>query len=728
LFVKSRKKNLAVIGASTLVAVFCAAGLARVAEGRGSSEADITRATANLLERSQFSQRPFDDRLSGQFLDRYEDMLDGAHLLFIQSDLDEFGRFLPDLARMTLREGDTQPAHFIYARYLQRLAQEVNFQTNLLHASKFDFTGHDSWQPDRHDAAPPRDLAAAQALWRNEVREDYLREELAGTPAANIVPTLAHRYERLLQTMQHLDDREVLGIYLDALARVYDPHSDYFGREEADNFNIEMNLSLVGIGATLDAKDGYCIISDLVPGGPAARSGLLKPGDRIVAVGQSKGEMVDIMDMPLPRAVELIRGQKGTTVRLTVIPAGSADSTRKTISLVRDKINLADQHAKAAIIDLPQTGAPAMRLGVIDLPSFYGEGDEKAGDAASDTARLIKKLKQAGVRGLILDLRRNGGGSLEEAIRLTGLFIPSGPVVQTRDLQGDVDVGVSPQNDPLYTGPLVVLTSRLSASASEIVAGALQDYGRALIVGDSSTFGKGTVQTILPLAQFFHHRDWGEVKVTIRKFYLPSGASTQLKGVVPDIILPSLTDLPDIAESKLPNALQWDLMPPTTFKKFDLVRPVLAAVREKSRARVAADRGFRLVGEEEAMADKDEEANLLSLNETVRRREKTKLDDLEADLKKTLLAEAARMPPTYELTLANVNSAGLPPARKLERTGRAAVNSAQKEKEANDDLELGETENILVDYIRALAVHGSGVMVAGAQPENGPEKRPGYGD
>jgi carboxyl-terminal processing protease len=212
---------------------------------------------------------------------------------------------------MTLREGDAQPAHAIYARYLERLGQQVAFATNFLHVAQFNFSGHDSWQPDRHDAPAPRDVAAAQALWRQEVREDYLREELAGTPAAEIAPTLAHRYDRLLQTMRRLDANEVLGIYLDALAHVYDPHSDYFGREEAENFDIEMNLSLVGIGATLEAKDGYCVISDLVPGGPAARNGVLKVGDRIVAVGQAHGQLVDIMDMPLPKAVEMIRGSKG---------------------------------------------------------------------------------------------------------------------------------------------------------------------------------------------------------------------------------------------------------------------------------------------------------------------------------------------------------------------------------------------------------------------------------
>jgi carboxyl-terminal processing protease len=504
--------------------------------------------------------------------------------------------------------------------------------------------------------------------------------------------------------MRRLDADELMGIYLDALAHVYDPHSDYFGREEAEEFDIGMNLSLVGIGATLQVRDGYCVVADLVPGGPAARGGLLKPGDRIVAVAQGAGEPVDIVDLPLPRAVELIRGPKGSTVRLTVIPAGADVSIRKTVSLVRDKINLADQHAKAAIINLPQTGGPGLRIGVIDLPSFYGTGAEKAGGAASDTALLIEKLKQENVQGLILDLRRNGGGSLEEAVRLTGLFIPSGPVVQIRGPDGDVDIGKSPETGPLYRGPMVVLTSRLSASASEIVAGALQDYGRALIVGDASTFGKGTVQTILPLKEIFHHSGLGEVKVTIRKFYRPSGASTQLRGVVPDIVLPSETDLDNIGESKLPNALPWDILPPTTYAKFNLVRPVLAVLREKSLARVGADPGFRLVGQEQAMAEQEEGAKSLSLNEAVRQREKARFDRIQKEMNKILLADAARTPPTYDITLDNVHSAGLPPARKTGTAGKPAENK--------QDIELGETENILADYIHALAASPGGSLVA----------------
>ena len=711
---KSRTHSLAVMGAVALVAALFGAGLACAAEGGELTEANIARGTATLLDGLHFSWNPLDERLSSKFLDRYLDALDGAHLLFSQGDLDEFDRFRSNLALRTAREGETRPAHVIYACYLKRLAQQVNFQTNLLQTEKFDFTGADFWQADRHDEPPPRDLAAAQALWRQEAREDYLEEKLANTPAEEIAPMLARRYKGLLQTMRRLDTNQVLEIYLDALARVYDPHSDYFGREELENFNIGMKLSLGGIGGTLQSKSGYSVVGGLVPGGPAARSGLLKPGDRIVAVAQGRGEPVNVMGLPPSQVVALIRGLKGSTVRLTIIPAGANDSASKTISLVRDDIKLAGGHAKAAIVDLPQTGAPAARVGVIDLPSFYEIAGEKADGVSSDVTRLIKKLKQEGMRGLILDLRRNGGGSLEEAVRLTGLFIPSGPVVQTWMPEDDLKIGKSPEISALYDGPLVVLTSRLSASASEIVAGTLQDYGRALIVGDSSTFGKGTAQTLVPLKTFLHYHGLGAVKVTIGKFYRPSGSSTQLKGVVPDIVLPSETDLADIGESNLPNALPWDLMPATTYTKFNSLPAVLAILREKSRARVAADPGFRLVREELAMADKHGEVRSLSLNEAGRRREKARADKIKVEMNKFLLASAARRPPAYEVTLANVDSAGLPPAR---TPGRPAPATEFTARNPDGDIELSEAENILADYIHALPGWPPGVIVALATPE-----------
>ena len=420
----------------------------------------------------------------------------------------------------------------------------------------FDFTGHDRYSFDRDNAPRPIDLTEAHSLWTQRLRADVLQEKLAGKKPDDFARTLTQRYERQVETMKRLSDGSVLEIYLEALAHVYDPHSDYMGREQLQSFNIVMNLSLAGIGATLQAADGFCKIRELVPGGPAALSGKLKNGDRIVAVNQPGKAPVDLMDMPLSQAVDLIRGPKGTDVTLTIIPVGASEDVRKTVTVQRDEIHLDEQKAKAQIVDFPDAGGKTTRLGVIDLPAFYASETGHEESATADVAQLLRKLESENVQGVILDLRRNGGGSLQEAIKLTGLFIPSGAVVQTRDLAGHIEVGKDEDGQTLYSGPLIVLTSRLSASASEIVSGALQDYGRAIIVGDSSTFGKGTVQTMLPLGSIMQREgvtpasDPGALKVTISKFYRPGGSSTQLKGVRADIVLPSFTDTPEISESE----------------------------------------------------------------------------------------------------------------------------------------------------------------------------------
>ncbi|MGH7295962.1 MAG: S41 family peptidase, partial [Polyangiaceae bacterium] len=514
----------------------------------GATEANITRLTTDVLARSQYAHHPFDDALAATLLDRYLDALDGTRSLFTQADVDTFtSTYGPTLAEATRTTGDTRAAQAIFARYLERLQQRAAYVQNELRTERFGFTGHDVYSFDRRHAARPRDLAAAEDLWRQRLRAEYLQEKLARKPPAQIASTLGHRYEQQLQTMKRLGRDEVLDVYLDTLAHVYDPHSDYMGHEQMESFSIAMNLSLVGIGATLESKDGYCTIRDLVPGGPAARGGVLEPGDRIVAVAQPGKQPVDVVDMPLSRIVELIRGPKGTTVTLKILPAGAPDgSLPRTASVVRAEVKLADQEAKARIVDLPGADGSTVRLGVIDLPAFYADMGGRQGasprSATADVAKLLVKLEAEHVRGVVLDLRRNGGGSLEEAISMTGLFIHRGPVVQTRDPAGDVEVSSDTDPAELYSGPLVVLVSRFTASASEILAGALQDYGRALVVGDSSTFGKGTVQNILPLSRIMdraglaHAFDPGALKVTVDKFYRPSGASTQLRGVASDIV------------------------------------------------------------------------------------------------------------------------------------------------------------------------------------------------
>ncbi|MGA2243712.1 MAG: carboxy terminal-processing peptidase [Verrucomicrobiota bacterium] len=674
----------ALSGVVAVVAGLGGNGLAFEPVYEAPTEASIACATADVLGGAQISHQPLDSSLSSRFLDGYLEALDSRQLAFFQSDVDEFGWFRPNLAQLAAGEGETWPAHLIFARYLERLAAEVNFETNFLQTPRFDFTGFDSWQPDRRDLPRPRDLEAAQALWQEEVRADFLQEKLAGVPPSEIAPRLARRYERRLQIVQHLGFDEVLETYLDAFAQAFDPHSEYFSHDEAEEFSRELNLSLAGIGGSLEARGGYWVVGEVESGGPAARSGRLHPGDRILAVAQGDGEPEEVTDLPAWKVVSLIRGPHGSTVRLTVIPVGQGNAASETVSLVRDDVSLTDECARASVVDLARDGGAIYRVGVISLPLFYEHSDTLAGGASADVARLIQRLKQEGVMGLVLDLRRNPGGSLEEAVKVAGLFTPAGPVLQTRDSMGRVAVEYSPGTNALYSGPLVVLTSRGSASSSEAVAGALQDYGRAVIVGDSTTFGKGTVQTLVPLNPLLPGPGFGTVKVTMAGLYRPSGSSAQLKGIIPDIVLPSETDLPGRGEAQLENALPWDSVPPAAYRNLDLVRPVLAALRGQSGARVAIDPWFQLVrGELAALAA--ESGKPLSLNEAIRRRENAAADRLQCALRLAHQAESVRLRESYAITLATI-----------------ADGARVTEAGPVDDVELSEAENILADYVQLI--------------------------
>lgn len=504
-----------------------------------------------------------------------------------------------------------------------------------------------------------------------------------------IIKTLTRRYNRTLRTLKQYDSDEVLQLYLDSLAKAYDPHSDYFGRAATENFSISMSLSLFGIGATLQSEDGYTVIRNVVPGSPAEKSKQIKVNDKIVAVAQGDSDFVDVVDEKLDKVVQQIRGPKNTKVRLNIIPADAPDpSARKVVTLTRDEIKLEDQEAKAKVVELPDAQGNNIRLGVIDLPSFYADfptGGRRSSQPKSttrDVAKLVKKLKDEKCEGIILDLRRNGGGSLEESVSVAGLFIKSGPIVQVRDPGNRV--GVDRDNDPsvLYDGPLIVLTSRFSASASEIVAGALQDYGRALIVGDISTHGKGTVQTLQELAQFTRAlgikstNNPGATKITIRKFYRASGASTQLRGITPEIILPSVNNVADFGEKSLTNALPWDTIASADFEKVNLTTPVIPELSRRSAERVAADRDFEYIQEDILRYQKQKAEKTLSLNEARRLREKEENKVRAETRKKELQLRHEVQPTTYELTLKLCDQPGLPPA--VVRSNIVAVTKADK--------------------------------------------------
>jgi carboxyl-terminal processing protease len=710
------------------------------------TDANVTRLTANVLGHSQFSHHPLDRRLASQFLEGYLDALDPSHTLFSEADVARFARYRTTLADATLVRGDTSAAQTVFRLYLERLGERTRYVTHLLATSGFDFSGHDTLSLDRRHEPRPKDRAAAEALWREQTRAEYLEQKLMGAPPDRIVASLEHRYEQELTMMQGLRPSEVLETYLNALAHVYDPHSDYLGHEQMQSLSIAMNLSLAGIGATLEHSDGFCTVRELVPGGPAARSGILQRGDRIVSVAQPGKDPVSITDIPLSRAVELIRGPKGTTVVLGVVPAGAAPgATPRTVSIVRDRVALEDQQAKAYVVDAPDPRSGTLRLGVIELPSFYtGDTDDSAPrhGASADVAELLQKLRAEHVRGVVLDLRDNGGGSLEEAIRLTGLFLREGPIVQTRGPDGAVEVDRDPDPRVAYDGPLVLLTSRFSASASEILAGALADYGRAVVVGDASTFGKGTVQTILPLASVMdqnglvHTYDPGALKVTISKFYRPSGISTQLRGVASDIGLPSTTDVSEVSEASLADPLPADSIPAARYEPLNRVAPYLARLRTASLERTGSEKTFAELTAAVTAIKKDLATKTVSLNEAERQR---RLADskLRAEEWEHLTRElAARRPPTYELTVEDARHPGLPPALPTQPSDADAKEraSAARAHEPKADLKLpppasggdvilDEAEHVLADYVHLLEPSEHGERSAAALP-NAATRRP----
>jgi carboxyl-terminal processing protease len=573
--------------------------------------------------------------------------------------------------------------------------------------------------------------------------------QLDETNFAAINKILTNHYVQMLDNYKDLENDRVFEMYMNALARAYDPHSDYMGHMEAENFAIQMKLSLFGIGAMLTKDGTYCKILELKEG-PAKRSGQIKQGDRIVAVAQGtaapsaagapvlppssdepppSAEAVDVVGMPLDKIVQMIRGPKGTQVTLTVIPVDAPDSVRKEVTLIRDEIKLEDQQAKATLYELPASPArPPLKLGVIDLTSFYADPDHPEKNTTSDVMRLVNRLKQAKVDGIILDLRRNGGGYLEEAIKLTGLFNPKGPVVQTKDPNGEIVPDTSPEPGPLYTGPLVVLTSVFSASASEILAGALQDYGRALMVGDHSTFGKGTVQTMQELASYLNLKhleysyDPGKLKITIKKFYRAGGVSTQLQGVLSDVELPSIDDVADVGEHSLPNPMPCDSVTSADHLEqlqLNRVKPYLAELQTRSRQRLEKDKDFGYIREDIAEFKKEQADKSLSLNKTERLAEqKTDTARMEAR-KKERLSRQKPDEKIYEITLKNIDLPELQPlvvetnsvASVKEEAGMDFDEDETPTQEPGLDPTLEETRRILADYIELLK-KGPGISLA----------------
>jgi len=629
------------------------------------SRETIAMSVGRLLEEGHYTRQKLNEDVSRKFLQTYLEMLDFSHLFFTQKDIDDLNAKYGSSMAGDVLLGNLKPAYEIYALYTKRMDDRVAKIKELL-KQPIDFKGSATVELSRQKSSWPKDDAEADQLWRGRIANELLQEHLSEHPIEPPAQLVARRYDRLARNVHEEDKDEQMKLFLDALAQAYDPHSEYLSKADMKNFSINMGLSLVGIGAMLRSEDGYAKIESLVPGGPAQADGRLKVGDRITAVAQGPADYVDVREMRLDKVVEMIRGKKGTHVRLLVIPSDATDpSRRKNVELVRDEIKLKDQEARADIIIRKDENGDPIKLGWLTLPSFYADMDKHQKSTTRDVLALLKRLKKENIAGLVIDLRRNGGGSLEEALSLTGLFLKSGPIVQTKDYNGSIRVSANPDPGIAYSGPMVVLTSRQSASASEIFAAALQDYGRAVVVGDKNTFGKGTVQTILPIGRFAsllgsRSDEDGALKLTIQKFYRVAGGSTQLHGVASDVILPSLSDLPEFGEGALKNALAYDEVAKARYTKWsDSHSLFIDQLRRRSEERVKNDPEFHYVMEDIGRLRHKLDENRISLNEDQRKKE-LQDDKLRKETRsKERLARNQEEPQIYRVTLDTVDKPNL---------------------------------------------------------------------
>ena len=631
---------------------------------QAASKETIAMSVGRLLEEGHYTRGKLNEEVSKKFLQTYLELLDFSHLFFTQQDVDALNAKYGSSIAGDVLLGTLKPAYEIYDLYAKRVDERVAKIRELL-KQPIDFKGNATIELSRQKSTWPKDEAEADQLWRGRITSELLQEHLSEHPIEPAPQLVARRYDRLARNVHEQDKDEQMKLFLDALAQTYDPHSEYLSKADMKNFSINMGLSLVGIGAMLRSEDGYAKIESLVPGGPAQTDGRLKVGDRITAVAQAQADFVDVREMRLDKVVEMIRGKKGTRVRLLVIPSDATDpSRRKNVELVRDEIKLKDQEARADIIIRKDENGNPIKLGWLTLPSFYADMDRHQKSTTRDVLALLKRLKKENIAGMVIDLRKNGGGSLEEALSLTGLFLKSGPIVQTKDYNGSIRISPDPVS-MAYSGPLVVLTSRQSASASEIFAAALQDYGRAVIIGDKNTFGKGTVQTILPIGRFAsllgsRSDEDGALKLTIQKFYRVAGGSTQLHGVASDLVLPSLSDLPEFGEGALKNCLPYDEVPKAKYTKWSDTHSLFVdQLKRRSEERVKNDPEFHYVMEDIGRLRHKLDENRISLNEDLRKKEIAD-DKLRKELRsKERLARNQEEPRIYRLTLDTVDKPNL---------------------------------------------------------------------
>jgi len=597
---------------------------------------DSQRATARkvgrILEEAHYSRASLDDKMSDVIYQRYVESLDGQKSYLLQSDINDFNayRFLFD---DMIRTGDIEPAYVIFARFQQRNRERIERAIALLNTEP-DWTANETFEFDRSKAAWVTDPAQLDELWRKRVKNDALSLMLAGKSWPEAAEILRKRYERVLKRVDQVSPDDVFENLMNAYARAFDPHSSYFSPRSSEEYRIQMSLNYEGIGASLQLIDDYVTIMSVLEGGPAAVAGTLNLNDRITGVGQGKdGPFTDVIGWRLDDVVQLIRGKAGTLVRLQVLPAGAAPgAAEKVLEFTRNKVTLEAQAAHKEVKTVARNGK-TLKIGVITVPGFYqdvaaeGAGDKDYRSTTRDVAKLLKELKSENIDGLVLDLRNDGGGYLPEATALTGLFIDHGPVVQVRDTTGRLEVLDDPEPSAAYDGPLAVLVDRLSASASEIFAGAIQDYHRGLILGQT-TFGKGTVQSLMPLDRFSTRPTNGQLTVTIGKFYRVTGESTQHRGVEPDVPLASAIDTKEVGESALESALPWDRIAGVPFKTSGgtAAAPPVAMLATAEDARAQRDPDYRWLMSDIAALDSAREQKSVSLNLKLRREERARID------------------------------------------------------------------------------------------------------
>ncbi|WP_291988249.1 carboxy terminal-processing peptidase [Candidatus Accumulibacter sp. ACC007] len=665
-----------------------------------SEQPKAARLAAELLTRHHYKPVPLDDALSAKIFDRYLELLDGEKRFFVQHDIDRLEAARTGFDDAIYSEYLGLP-FAIFNLYTQRVVERFTYARSLL-KDGFDFRQQDRYQYNREKAAWAKSEPEIRELWRTRVKNDWLRLKLAGKDDKTIVETLNNRYENSLQRVARTKSEDAFELFMNAYATAIEPHTNYMGSRAAEEFEISMRLSLVGIGAVLTQKDDYTLIRELVPGGPAQLSEQLKPGDRIMGVGQGKnGAIADILGWRLDDTVAKIRGEPDTIVLLDILPVDAGpDGKHKRVSLTRKKITLDRQAAKKSLISVAE-GKMTRRIGVISLPAFYadfeaqGRGDPAFKSASRDVSRLLDELKADKVDGVVMDLRNNGGGSLSEAIQLTGLFIGAGPVVQQRNAQGSVTVAKSANATAAWDGPLAVLINRSSASASEIFAAAIQDYGRGLVIGERS-FGKGTVQTMINLDQLVKNEtpSLGDLKMTIAQFFRVNGGTTQLRGVEPDINFPSFADEENSGESSFDNALPWAGVQAADYSPQGNTKALLPTLQKRHETRVKSVQDFQFLKEDVAEVNRLRKKTSISLNEVERRRERA---DQEAKLAlRKKLRDAGE----------KVDSKNTPPAQDdgLQADERDLSNelAAETARKNAKDILLEEAAHILSDQVGLL--------------------------